>query len=87
MHFQQDLHQQDDQHVDAQQDQHVDGQGEDVTTSPDAGLGDHATGDIVIDSALQDLRDAPADDLDAQIEAGRRVHQTLHGRLSDLGGE
>ena len=79
MHSQQDLHQQDDQHVD--------GQGEDVTTLPDAGLGDHATGDIVIDSALQDLRDAPADDLDAQIEAGRRVHQTLHGRLSDLGGE
>ena len=55
--------------------------------APDAGLGDHATGDIVIDSALQDLRNAPDDDLDAQVEAGRRVHQTLHGRLSDLGGE
>ena len=54
---------------------------------PGAGLGDRATGDIVIDSALQDLRDAPADDLDAQIEAGRRVHRTLQGRLSDLGGE
>ena len=55
--------------------------------TPAAGLGDRATGDIVIDSALQDLRDAPADDLDAQIEAGRRVHRTLQGRLSDLGGE
>jgi DNA polymerase-3 subunit gamma/tau len=51
------------------------------------GLGDDATGDIVIDSALQDLQAASADDLDAQIEAGQRVHQTLHGRLSDLGGE
>jgi hypothetical protein len=58
-----------------------------TTEQEDAGLGDHATGDIVIDSALQDLRNAPDDDLDAQIEAGRRVHQTLHGRLSDLGGE
>ena len=54
-------------------------------SAPD--LGEHATGDIVIDSALQDLRDAPGDDLDAQIEAGRRVHQTLQGRLSHLGGE
>ena len=51
------------------------------------GLGDHATGDIVIDSALQDLQEAPADDLDAQIDAGQRVHQTLQARLSDLGGE
>ncbi|HEY3534298.1 MAG TPA: hypothetical protein VGK60_01930 [Pedococcus sp.] len=50
------------------------------------GLGEHATGDIVIDSALQDLRNAP-DDLDAQIEAGRRVQETLHARLGDLGGE
>ena len=50
-------------------------------------LGEHATGDIVIDSALHDLREAPTDDLDAQIEAGRRVHQTLQGRLSHLGGE
>ncbi|MEO5982587.1 MAG: hypothetical protein ABIQ13_09770 [Pedococcus sp.] len=55
------------------------------TDAPD--LGEHATGDIVIDSALQDLREAPADDLDGQIEAGRRVHQTLQGRLSHLGGE
>lgn len=51
------------------------------------GLGDQATGDIVIDSALQDLQDAPADDLDAQIDAGQRVQQTLQARLSDLGGE
>jgi DNA polymerase-3 subunit gamma/tau len=50
-------------------------------------LGEHATGDIVIDSALQDLRDAPEDDLDARIAAGQRVHQTLQGRLSHLGGE
>ena len=26
-------------------------------------------------------------DLDARIDAGRRVHQTLQGRLSHLGGE
>jgi hypothetical protein len=51
------------------------------------GLGEHATGDIVIDSALQDLRNATHDDLDAQIEAGRRVQQTLQARLGDLGGE
>jgi DNA polymerase-3 subunit gamma/tau len=60
------------------------------TTAPATGrdgLGDTATGDIVIDSALQDLRDAPDDDLDAQIEAGQRGHRTLQGRLSDLGGE
>ncbi|WP_406831136.1 hypothetical protein ABEG17_19350 [Pedococcus sp. KACC 23699] len=57
----------------------------DAAAAPD--LGEHSTGDIVIDSALQDLRDAPADDLDAQLEAGRRVHQTLQGRLSHLGGE
>ena len=50
-------------------------------------LGDDATGDIVIDAALQDLRDAPDDDLDAQIDAGRRVQQTLQARLGDLGGE
>jgi DNA polymerase-3 subunit gamma/tau len=51
------------------------------------GLGDRATGDIVIDSALQDLQNAPTDDLDAQIDAGQRVQQTLQARLSDLGGE
>jgi hypothetical protein len=51
------------------------------------GLGEDATGDIVIDAALEDLSDVPADDLDGQIEAGRRVHDTLQGRLSDLGGE
>ena len=57
----------------------------DDSAAPD--LGEHTTGDIVIDSALQDLRDAPEDDLDARIAAGRRVHQTLQGRLSHLGGE
>jgi hypothetical protein len=51
------------------------------------GLGDQATGDIVIDASLQDLQNAPSDDLDAQIEAGQRVQQTLQARLSDLGGE
>jgi hypothetical protein len=51
------------------------------------GLGDAATGDIVIDSALEDLQQVPDDDLDAQIEAGQRVHDTLKSRLSDLGGE
>ena len=65
-------------------------QHENPTDSAEAlgtGLGDHATGDIVIDSALQDLQNAPTDDLDAQIEAGQRVQQTLQARLSDLGGE
>jgi hypothetical protein len=51
------------------------------------GLGDDATGDIVIDAALRDLHQAPPEDLDAQIDAGQRVHETLQGRLSDLGGE
>jgi hypothetical protein len=50
------------------------------------GLGEHATGDIVIDAALQDLQNAPGDDLDRQLEAGAAVHATLQGRLSDLGG-
>jgi hypothetical protein len=45
------------------------------------------TGDLVIDASLKDLADADPDDLDAQIEAGERVHQTLQSRLSDLGGE
>jgi hypothetical protein len=51
------------------------------------GLGDAATGDVVIDRVLEDLQQAPPDDLDAQIEAGQRVHDTLKSRLSDLGGE
>jgi DNA polymerase-3 subunit gamma/tau len=59
----------------------------DRSESLGTGLGDHATGDIVIDSALQDLRNAAPDDLDAQIDAGQRVQQTLQSRLSDLGGE
>lgn len=45
------------------------------------------TGDVLIDAALRALDEAPPEDLDAQIEAGRRVHQTLQARLSDLGGE
>jgi DNA polymerase-3 subunit gamma/tau len=45
------------------------------------------TGDAVIDAALQSLQEAPADDLDAQVAAGQRVHQTLQARLSDAGGE
>jgi DNA polymerase-3 subunit gamma/tau len=59
----------------------------DSAESLGTGLGDHATGDIVIDAALQDLQNAPRDDLDAQIDAGQRVQQTLQARLSDLGGE
>ncbi|HEV7171558.1 hypothetical protein [Pedococcus sp.] len=49
-------------------------------------LGEHATGDIIIDAALQDLQNAPRDDLDRQLEAGAAVHATLQGRLADLGG-
>ena len=45
------------------------------------------TGDVLIDAALRGLDEAPPEDLDAQIEAGRRVHQTLQARMSDLGGE
>lgn len=48
---------------------------------------DGETGDVLIDAALRGLDEAPPEDLDAQIEAGRRVHQTLQARLSDLGGE
>ncbi len=51
------------------------------------GLGDVATGDVIIDSVLEELQQVPPDDLDAQIEAGERVHDTLKSRLSDLGGE
>ncbi len=58
-----------------------------TTTQQPTSLGEHATGDIVIDAALQDLQNAPGDDLDAQLEAGAAVStQTLQGRLSDLGG-
>jgi hypothetical protein len=45
------------------------------------------TGDPVMDAALQELDAAPADDLDAQIAAGERVHRALQSRLSDLGRE
>ncbi len=43
------------------------------------------TGDLVIDAALRDLAASPADDLDAQIEAGEHVQRTLQARLGDLG--
>lgn len=46
---------------------------------------EQTTGDAAIDAALHDLETAPADDLDAQAEAGRRLHEALQGRLSDLG--
>ena len=59
-------------------------QRDDSRPDGDQGLGDAATGDIVIDSALQDLRDAPAGDLDAQIEAGQHVQRTLH-RVTIIG--
>lgn len=60
------------------------GQSEPASSEPGQ---NQPTGDIVIDAALQDLQNASPDDLDAQIEAGQRVHQTLQARLSDLGGE
>jgi len=44
------------------------------------------TGDVVIDAALRELADAPADDLDALLSAGEAVHRTLQSRLTDLGG-
>ena len=56
-------------------------------TALSEGLGDAATGDRAIDKALEDLKDAAADDLDAQIAAGEQVNDTLKSRLSDLGGE
>ena len=56
-------------------------------TPPGAPTGPGETGDVLIDAALQDLEDAAPDDLDAQIEAGQRVHRTLQSRLSDLGGQ
>ena len=74
-----------DQHTEHQQTEHQLTEHQQVDREPSA-LGEHATGDIVIDSALQDLQDAPHDDLDRQLEAAARVHTTLQGRLSDLGG-
>ena len=55
------------------------GAADDVETPPE-------TGDLVVDAALRDLAAAPADDLDAQLEAGEAVHRTLRSRLDDLGG-
>jgi len=57
---------------------------EDIATE-DIATEDIATGDIVIDAALRDLSQVPADDLDAQIEAAEAVQRTLQGRLADLG--
>lgn len=54
---------------------------------PEAPTGDGPTGDAQIDAAIADLERAAPDDLDAQIEAGQRVHRTLQSRLSDLGGQ
>ncbi|MDF2145882.1 hypothetical protein [Knoellia sp. p5-6-4] len=54
---------------------------------PGAPSGDGPTGDAQIDAALAELDAAAPDDLDAQIEAGQRVHRTLQSRLSDLGGQ
>jgi len=56
----------------------------DIATE-DIATEDIATGDIVIDAALRDLSQVPADDLDAQIEAAEAVQRTLQGRLADLG--
>lgn len=44
------------------------------------------SGDLVIDAALQELREVPDDDLDGHLAAGQRLAATLHERLSDLGG-
>ncbi len=52
----------------------------------DGGEAPPETGDLVIDAALRDLAAAPADDLDAQLDAGEAVHRTLQSRLGDLGG-
>ena len=54
---------------------------------PGAPSSDGPTGDAQIDAALAELDAAAPDDLDAQIEAGQRVHRTLQSRLSDLGGQ
>lgn len=54
---------------------------------PGAPTGDGPTGDAQVDAALAELEGAAPDDLDAQIEAGQRVHRTLQSRLSDLGGQ
>lgn len=57
----------------------------DDSDTGDIATEDIATGDIVIDAALRDLSQVPADDLDAQIEAAEAVQRTLQGRLADLG--
>jgi hypothetical protein len=59
------------------------GHGDDAAKQSAAG----PTGDAVIDAALRELESADPENLDAQIAAATLVHQTLHGRLSDLAGE
>ena len=65
---------------------------QDTTTAADAShdvddpVAPPETGDIVVDSALQDLAAVPDDDLDCQLEAGEHVQRTLRSRLGDLGG-
>ena len=54
---------------------------------PGGPTSDGPTGDPQIDAALAELEGAAPDDLDAQVEAGGRVHRTLQSRLSDLGGQ
>lgn len=54
---------------------------------PGGATSDGPTGDPQIDAALAELEAAAPDDLDAQVEAGGRVHRTLQSRLSDLGGQ
>jgi hypothetical protein len=57
-----------------------------TSTGPAGAATPPETGDVIIDTALRDLADAPVDDLDAQLAAGEAVHRTLQARLSDLGG-
>jgi hypothetical protein len=58
------------------------GQGDEPVPGDDVPV----TGDPVVDAATAQLAAADPADLDAQIEAGERVHQALRSRLSDLGG-
>lgn len=43
------------------------------------------TGDPVVDEVLQQFDRVTGAPLDTHIEVGERVHQSLHGRLSDIG--
>jgi hypothetical protein len=44
------------------------------------------TGDVEIDTVLDELAAALDDPLERHIEVGERVHDVLRGRLGDLGG-